>query len=121
MSRLQQHNHFLSLLLDTNRKQRKALVNSAEPEQLLALSEVLFNAWFNLSDFPEDVRKLVKRNRQFMKKFSKQKTARSARRAYFIKHSRSLFQLLDVLRPHLTTRLNDYGGSRNGDSTPGEV
>ena len=121
MTRLQQHSDFLSLLLDTHPKQQKALIDSANAEQILTLNEILYNTQFNLLDFPEEFRKLVRRNRRFMKRFIKPKSAKTTSRRHYSKHQSSLSRLLAALKPHLKQKLTYHGSQENGDTATGEV
>ena len=102
---IQRARDWLNLLQDntTPLKQAKALLSTASDDQILALTEVLFNLLNNSAHLPQEIsRKLKKRKWQFIAKPQK---SLKAKKKTFVKFGKQIIILLQTLQPFLAQHL----------------
>ena len=91
-SRIADQLHFLSLLLNTDKKQRAALFQSLTNQQTDALGEIFHNL-IKVVPLTKDEQKLLRR-KPFLRLVGTTKTATSRRKSLVKKHSRQIADLL---------------------------
>lgn len=102
---IQRVRDWLNLLQDdtTALKQAKALLSTASEDQILALTEVLFNFVNNCAHLPQEIsRKLKNRKWKFIAKPQK---SLKAKKKTFVKFAKEIILLLHALQPFLAQHL----------------
>lgn len=105
MSGLMQANKdFLTLLLTTENKQQKALIDSITPAQVDCLSEVFHNLAY-VVDLEPDQYNFMKRRKNAIKALSHVQRSRKYRKSNIQKHSPCMLKVLDQVKEDLLQQL----------------
>ena len=97
MSALLQSNwHFINLLLSTDYKQQKVILNNLTPHQVDLLTEIFHNL-VHVVDLNDVQGKYVKRNLKTLKLLGKLKRNRKTRNSSIKKHSKVVVKALEVI------------------------
>jgi hypothetical protein len=96
--RIKDNNHFINLLLNTNKKQSIALIKSIDRSQTDALTEIIYNI-FNLSMNHKVLQKLNKRKALFKKVTNKKSYSR--RKQIIYKHRYQIIDTLNLVKDKL--------------------
>lgn len=101
---------FLKLLLDTNVKQRNALINSITKEQVKVLAEFMYN--LSLVPLTDEEEHSIRRHRKFVAALSNLKRSHSFRLQTIRKSRIKLYKLLDSLKSRVQTLLAEVFNGR---------
>lgn len=88
--------YFILLLLTTNRKQQKALLQSITKAQMQVLVQIVYNIIHGFRSIPEIDKKKLKRIKSVIRKFVSKRLSTSKRTALLLKH---LNQFILILKP----------------------
>lgn len=103
---------FLSLLLTTEVKQQKALIDSITPSQVDCLSEVFHNLAYVVDLDPEQ-HKFMKRRKKTIKTLSQVHRSRKFRKSSMQKLSPCMLKVLDQVKEELMQQLRQEPPSPN--------
>lgn len=105
---MQANKDFLTLLLTTENKQQKALVESITPPQVDCLSEVFHNLAY-VVDLEPDQYDFMKRRKKVIKSLSQVHRSRKFRKGSIQKHSPCMLKILDQVKEDLLHQLRNEG------------
>lgn len=88
--------YFILLLLTTNRKQQKALLQSITKAQMQVLVQIVYNIIHGFRSIPEIDKKKLKRIKSVIRKFVSKRLSTSKRTALLLKH---LNQFILIFKP----------------------
>lgn len=98
-SRLIQEKHFIILLISTtSHNQAQALLQSAQPNQVNAISEIVKNIRKNSTSIPKTTKKLLSRHSKLFQKLSSKKTSEKKRFRLVVKHWKLINKFLKSIK-----------------------
>ena len=103
---------FLHLLLTTDSKQQKALINTISSDQVDLVSELLYNV-INVVELSKKQRGVVKTKTKSLKAAANPKLTNKRRKTIIIKHKIQLLKLVKLLKDELIPIAQKYSNSEN--------
>ena len=104
-SRLQKSKHFVLLLLKASKPQARALLETADPNQVLALSEIALNLFQNPA-FLAKLKKQNKRRQSILKNFGDKHIKEKAKYQLLCKHWEVIWKCVLTLKQFLNHSLS---------------
>ncbi len=103
--RLQKSIHFILLLLETSKAQARALLETANPTQVLALSEIALNLFQNPS-FSTKLKKQTKKHQSILNQFGDKHIKEKAKYQLLCKHWEVIWKCVLSLKTFLKHSLS---------------
>lgn len=104
-TKLDKSKHFLMLLLDTTKSQARALLETANPSQVLALSEVLLNLCEN-SSFSIKFKNLPRRHQLILQRLGDRNTKEKVKYQLVCKHWKLVWESVLLIKTSLVRLLS---------------
>ena len=93
--------HFIGLLLNTDKRQRRVLLQSISKQQLRAVIEIIYNVLQGYGNITEKDKKYLEKYRSVIRRLVDKRISSLSRKKLLIKYFFIVHRLLQVIQKHI--------------------